>query len=899
MKRFYVITVYKAMIYYNTMKTVNKYYFLWVVLLSLPAILQAKHLVGGSLTYQFLASYPDGTNEYRVKIELYRDCLPGNTDFDVNTDMKVSAFRGDAGNAYVKDIGVFMTSRSFLPITSNNPCVPAPTGICYERAIYEGNVRLPRIAAGYYITWGRCCRNVTIANIVDPGNTGMALSAFIPNMNTYTVNSSPVFTNLAPTYICMGDYFTFDHKATDADGDSLVYSLTVPLTGGSPNDPVPPAQAPANYPPVTWQPPYNTNNVMGGNPPTSINSISGLLTAVPGGLGQFVMSVKVSEYRNGVKLSELARDMQINVINCAVNYPPQVQVSASGQIINDTLLFYAGEQSCFNFNITDINGAGLGQDIITVQASGNIFSGGSAGPPYAVFTSGSGNSPVTASLCWTPGCNAGGNNTGSFTITATDNNTCPGPNVSNKVYYYKILQGNATPPDLRCVSVVDQNQVRLSWINPPSTKLGGFEYYVIERNNGNGWAFLTNITDSLVNSYTDMTANNADNQRYCYRLSTAKTCPSFFVGLPGNEVCSILAASTPVNSVQSLIEWNPYTNWSPSNYEVWSYSGSQEQKEGNILNDTSYLFTGCTFSGFIRIQLKDPVSGCTVYSGKTQNISLQDSLPPANDICVATVLDDDSGILIRWGRFQGDDFRSYRLMRAPRGSNNFEEVLLTQSIDDTVFTDNTVLTDSMSYCYYLEQSDLCNNLQRSGKDCVMNIKGNGQDYRINLFWNNYSGWEPQSSSLELWRVENDVPQSLVSTLSPNATSFTDDNVTQSRPVYCYRLKAIKETGECNETWSNTVCVSFPPTLFFPNAFSPNGDGRNDIFTTVGLYAETFELSIYNRWGTLVFTTLSPTEGWNGKIKGVDAPEGVYVFRAVANGYKGERIEKTGTVTLIR
>ncbi len=881
------------------MSVINKRSVLWAVLYLIPTFLTAKHLVGGSITYQFVASYPNGQNEYRIKIELYRDCLPGNTDFDVNSEMKVSAFRGDAGNAFVKNIGVFMTSRTIIPITSNNPCVPAPTGICYERAIYEGNVTLPRIAAGYFITWGRCCRNVTIANIQDPGNTGMALSAYIPDMNTYAVNNSPVFTNLAPTYICMGDYFTFDHRATDADGDSLIYSLVTPLTGGSPTDPVPPAAPPGFYPPVDWMPPYNLTNIMGGSPSTNINPISGLLTAVPGSLGQFVMSVKVSEYRNGVKISELARDMQINVINCAVNFPPQVQVQSGGQVINDTLTFYAGEQSCFNFNITDTNGSGLGQDIITVQASGSIFGGGASNPPYATFSAGTGNSPITANICWTPGCNSGTGNTGSFTITATDNNACPGPNITNKTYYYKILQGNSTPPNLRCVSVLSQNQIHLSWVNPPASKLGGFDYYVIERNDGSGWNYLTTVTDSLTNFYTDNTVTAAENQRYCYRLSTAKTCPTFFVGLPGNEVCSILASATQVNSVQANILWNSYTAWTPQNYEVWTYAGSASDKIANVLLDTAYTFTGCDFSGFLRVLLRDPLSGCVVSSGKTENLSLQDELPPPNDLCYATVLNDDSGNFIQWHQFQGDDFKQYRLMRAPYGSNSFSEVFRSTNILDTTFADYTALTDSMSYCYYLEQSDLCNNIQRSGKDCVVNIKGSGLDYRINLNWNGYSGWEPQVSGEELWLVENNVPVSIVETLNPGVTSFTDDNVTESRPIYCYRLRATRASGECTETWSNTVCVSFPPTLFFPNAFTPNGDGRNDIFSPIGLYAETFQLGIYNRWGTLVFTTSSPSEGWNGKVKGIDAPEGVYVFKALVIGYKGETIEKTGTVTLIR
>lgn len=68
-------------------------------------------------------------------------------------------------------------------------------------------------------------------------------------------------------------------------------------------------------------------------------------------------------------------------------------------------------------------------------------------------------------------------------------------------------------------------------------------------------------------------------------------------------------------------------------------------------------------------------------------------------------------------------------------------------------------------------------------------------------------------------------------------------------------------------------------IWFPNAFTPNGDGKNDIFRALGNVnrVEGFVLSIYNRWGERVFYTGNKSEGWNGQHKGGEAPLGTYVY----------------------
>jgi gliding motility-associated-like protein len=91
-------------------------------------------------------------------------------------------------------------------------------------------------------------------------------------------------------------------------------------------------------------------------------------------------------------------------------------------------------------------------------------------------------------------------------------------------------------------------------------------------------------------------------------------------------------------------------------------------------------------------------------------------------------------------------------------------------------------------------------------------------------------------------------------------------------------------------------------IYVPNAFSPNGDGVNDVFRVVadGLSIVNCQLSIFDRWGSEVFSGEGVSSGWDGKKAGKDCPGGVYVYKIVieVDGVTGNQ-ERVGTVMLVR
>jgi gliding motility-associated-like protein len=90
---------------------------------------------------------------------------------------------------------------------------------------------------------------------------------------------------------------------------------------------------------------------------------------------------------------------------------------------------------------------------------------------------------------------------------------------------------------------------------------------------------------------------------------------------------------------------------------------------------------------------------------------------------------------------------------------------------------------------------------------------------------------------------------------------------------------------------------------FPNAFTPNGDGSNDVFAPIfGCGVSSMRLRVFNRWGQKVFETTDPARGWDGRYEGADLPSEVYVWTldyTVDTAGNQTSLVQRGSLTLIR
>jgi gliding motility-associated-like protein len=140
-------------------------------------------------------------------------------------------------------------------------------------------------------------------------------------------NNTAVFNLFPPLFLCAGNFFTFDHSATDVDGDSLFYSFYTPYRDLPPTFP----GNVATFTPFNWNAGYSANSPLNsGGPALTLDPATGLLSGTPNSIGQFQVGIVVSEYRDGILINDMARDFQFNIINCPP--PAQALITPSGTL---------------------------------------------------------------------------------------------------------------------------------------------------------------------------------------------------------------------------------------------------------------------------------------------------------------------------------------------------------------------------------------------------------------------------------------------------------------------------------------------------------------------------------------------------------------------------------------
>lgn len=267
----------------------------------------ASHIIGGEIYYTCV-----GDNTYEVTLVLYRDCTSA-TEFDNPAYLGIYNSAGDL----VDNIAMYSPTTTSIPIEVDNPCLEVPPGLCIEQGIYTVTIELPDDDDTYDLVYQRCCRNAGIINIEDPEDTGSTFWQQIPPGSDAECNNSPVFNNYPPPVICVDDPISFDHSATDPDGDSLAYKFYEPFEGASSLVPAPSPPPPPPFGSIDWETGYDVDYMIDASPVLAIDVSTGLLTGTALLEGRYVVGILVEEWRDGVLLGNHYRDFQFNVELCA------------------------------------------------------------------------------------------------------------------------------------------------------------------------------------------------------------------------------------------------------------------------------------------------------------------------------------------------------------------------------------------------------------------------------------------------------------------------------------------------------------------------------------------------------------------------------------------------------
>lgn len=147
---------------------------------------------------------------------------------------------------------------------------------------------------------------------------------------------------------------------------------------------------------------------------------------------------------------------------------------------------------------------------------------------------------------------------------------------------------------------------------------------------------------------------------------------------------------------------------------------------------------------------------------------------------------------------------------------------------------------------------------------------------------------------QFWWYFGDPGSGVDSTHVHPTHTYSDEYATQ----YMTTLIVKNEFG-CTDTTQRLVVIDPAYVIYIPNAFTPNGDGLNDVFQAKGYYINKFEMVIFDRWGEQVFSSDDIHKGWDGIYKGKLSENSVYVWKAIVVDAKKKRHELTGHVTLMK
>ncbi len=285
--------------------------------------LHARHIVGGDGTYTFVRYNADSTRiTYLIRFNLYRDSNGGGAELARNELFGIYREFSPGEWEYVDEFTAQRPAVDRIPII-DEPCREEPNNVGVEAGYYEREVTLDVIDQNYMIAYLRCCRNDNIIN-VDAFEMGAVFDLVITPEAQRTGNNSPTFDEFPPIFICTSFPLDVSLACSDIEGDSLVYSFCPSLAVGGtrPNNScesgINPDRdiCPPPYDILEFNSPYSDSAPMAGNPIVRIDANTGLITGTPELNGQYVLSICVEEYRNGILLSQLRRDFQFNSITC-------------------------------------------------------------------------------------------------------------------------------------------------------------------------------------------------------------------------------------------------------------------------------------------------------------------------------------------------------------------------------------------------------------------------------------------------------------------------------------------------------------------------------------------------------------------------------------------------------
>jgi gliding motility-associated-like protein len=788
-------------------------------------------------------------------------------------------------------------------------------------------------------------RNGGILNVNPPNSEGVpfyieATYTFLnPQFQGY--NNTAILLQRPIDFACVGERFIHNPSAHDPDGDSLSFEFIVPLQDSGMNVP--------NYIfPQQIEP--GPDNQMFLDPEKG-----NLIWTYPKIAGEYNIAFRINEYRGGVLISSFIRDMQILVLPCE-NAPPEISAI-------EEICVVAGEKLELNINVSDpdtgqlveLTAVGGPFEVPGQKAMLEAGSGGFQAQPFTARLIWEPQCEHIRDQPYTVIIKAVDNEfdtTGLADLHAIRIRVIgPAPQGLEILNAPDAFHLSWDLPYACDATINDYFRGFSIWKRTGSNQFGadscetGLE--------GRGYTRIAgNWKQTMNGRYFYEDGDIDDEGSYCYRILAefALTTPSGqpylrVVSIPSNEVCLRAKADRPLITRVTVDETSPTAGritikWIgplPEAIDTAMHSGPyrfQLQRADGIdgtnftpvpgavfssptfagLKDSTFQDTGLDTEGNPYTYRVDFMTGpVNTFHGPSQ---------PASSIFLTTLPSDESSLL-SWEYNSPWDNYLFEIWRSDLGAA-FQLIATTT---EEHYVDNNGIFNGVEYCYKIiasgdygletVQAPLINHSQESCvtpfdnvPPCPVNLAvsnicdeagpGTPADAFINyISWNLTCPEDDLASYQILYSAEPGEPLAIIANIDAIENSY--EHKPGEKIAGCYSIIAIDQNGNESEP-SEIVCVKNCPVFELPNAFTPNGDGQNDLFTPFrSRFIEAIDFKVFNRWGQVVFQTKDPMINWNGSNEsGKSLSDGVYYYTCQA--YESEGISPivlSGFIELIR
>ena len=326
-----------------------------IVLLISTSQLFASHLMGGQITAKKIDSF-----KYEMLLTVYRDT--------------------DGIPVYPTENFIFSFDSLGTWVQFATHTVPVDAGAYFlngtEVYHYVDTMIFPN-AGKFLVTYNNCCRNAAIINMTTPAGESLFLQTIL-TVDSSGGNSTPEFLNPPVTLAQKNWPWYYNPLPYDADGDSIAWQLVTPLSM-------------SGVPVVGYTIP-RANALMS----FTLDTLTGAITWMPDTIGHFVASFLVSEFKNGIKIGEIRRDMQIivqddpsNTFRMAIN-ATGVVTGTNGRLYVDCM---ANQPLTVSISANDVD-----NDFLSLTAEGETFKEANS----STFISTNGVGSASATFSWTP-----------------------------------------------------------------------------------------------------------------------------------------------------------------------------------------------------------------------------------------------------------------------------------------------------------------------------------------------------------------------------------------------------------------------------------------------------------------------------------------------------------------